>query len=491
MLEVLNTFGERHLYLLHADNPSNPAPRKGYTFAGEMEKTFHISPFNHRSGNYNIQVRDPLDTASPSASGVDMHMVVMARDGTKSMVARAFSVSPSFDMINGGTCRGLFIAATWGYNTFLAVPWTMWEAWKLYRKKAVVYTRPEVLVGSGQREATKSERFVIHRGGGQEQGGGGGPLSMGNKQDDQATNRNLVFNRDMQELWLDYFKHRVSIYNHPISATITLPESNATKVAENVTFYSDQLSRGVSQAEASKLQEQSLPFEGINASSPSNISKSHLTIRVTNPRFFTRFFSHQDPLQTIYLDIISQPDERRLAEVNNLTLFRDLLHPQQPKTTSIPKNKQSTTRSRSLNIVSCLRRLRASLELSSLRTDEVSPPRLYPISHRSTLDKFFQTSVRYRRNCMKAVLVDLIAFGEAESLDLYEKVLEVGIWSVTIGLTVSLAASMRLDIGGLAELGVSMWSSFSPLSWSWSWSVPANLAGVNAPLLWSAVKAVF
>jgi len=89
-------------------------------------------------------------------------MVVIARDGTKSMVARAFSVSPSFDMINGGTCQGLVIAATWGYNTFLAVPWTMWEAWKLYRKKAVVYTRPEVLVGSGQREATKSERFVIH-----------------------------------------------------------------------------------------------------------------------------------------------------------------------------------------------------------------------------------------------------------------------------------------------------------------------------------------
>lgn len=92
---------------------------------------------------------------------------------------------------------------------------------------------------------------------------------------------------------------------------------------------------------------------------------------------------------------------------------------------------------------------------------------------------------------MKAVLVDLIAFGEAESLDLYEKVLEVGIWSVTIGLTVSLAASMQLDIGGLASLGVAMWSSFSPLSWSLSWSVPADFAGVNAPLLWSAVKAVF
>jgi len=351
--------------------------------------------------------------------------------------------------------------------------------------------------GFGRKRAAGSYKIreVCHPpgGGGQEQeSGGGGPLSKSNKQDDQATNKNVVvFNRGMQELWLDYFKHRVSIYNRPISATITLPESNATKVAENVTFYSGQLNRGVSQVEASKSEEQPLPFGGINAPSPSSIARSHLTIRITNPRFFTRFFSHQDPLQTIYLDIISQPDERRLAEVNNLSLFRDLLHPQQPKATSMPKNKQPTSQFHSLNIIPRLRRLKASLELSSFRTDEVSPPQLYPISHRSTLDRFFQTSCRYRRNCMKAILVDLIAFGEAESLDLYERVLEVGIWSVTIGLTVSLAASMQLDIGGLAALGVSMWSSFSPLCWSWSWSVPADLAGVNAPLLWSAVKAVF
>lgn len=160
VLEVLNTFGERHLYLLDADNPANPLPRKGYTFAGEMEKTFHISPFNHRSGNYSIQVRDPL-ASTPAESKVDMHMVTVARDGSKTMVARAFSVSPSFDMVSGGTWQGLVIAATWGYSTFLAVPWTILEAWRLYRKKAVVYTRPEVLAGSGQRKATKSERFVL------------------------------------------------------------------------------------------------------------------------------------------------------------------------------------------------------------------------------------------------------------------------------------------------------------------------------------------
>ncbi|RPA96795.1 DUF1365-domain-containing protein [Choiromyces venosus 120613-1] len=466
VLEVLNTFGERHLYLLHADNPSNPAPRKGYTFAGEMEKTFHISPFNHRSGNYNIQVRDPLDTVSPAASKVDMHMVVIARDGTKSMVARAFSVSPSFDMINGGTCQGLVIAATWGYNTFLAVPWTMWEAWKLYRKKAVVYTRPEVLAGSGQREATKSERFVVH------------PTEEKDRDDEE-------------EEGADYFEHRVSTYSLPISVTITLPESNATKAAENVTFYSEQLIRGISpaQTEASKSRGQSPSPGGADAPSSSCTATSHLTIRVSNPRFFTRFFSHQDPLQTIYLDIISQPDERRLAEVNNLPLFQDLLHPHESKTS--PKKKQPTIRFRLFNINPRLRRLKTSLELSSLRPDEESLPPLHPISYRSTLDEFFRASCRYRRNCMKAVLVDLIAFGEAESLDLYEKVLEVGVWSVTIGLMVSLAASMQLDIGGLAGLGGSMWSSFLLLSWSWSWSLPADLAGANAPLLWSAVKAVF
>jgi len=156
-LEVKNTFGEKHVYLLNRDNPANPSPRMGYDFAGNMEKTFHISPFNHRSGTYSIQVRDPIREKEGMAH-MDVHMLVFDHAGNKTMMARAFATCAGFDMANAGFWISYTAVVKWGYNTFLAIPYTMFEAYKVFKRGTRVHTRPEPKKGTGQRKATEPEQ---------------------------------------------------------------------------------------------------------------------------------------------------------------------------------------------------------------------------------------------------------------------------------------------------------------------------------------------
>lgn len=157
VLEVNNTFGEKHVYLLDAEGSETMSPRSGYDYAGVMRKSFHISPFNHRSGDYLIQCRDPIRPNTDDEPKLDIHVIVRSREGAKIMVARAFSVQKTFDPIKGSVFQILQLVFKWGWAVFMAVPQTMYEAWKIYRKNSKVYNRPEPLPGSGQRNATKTE----------------------------------------------------------------------------------------------------------------------------------------------------------------------------------------------------------------------------------------------------------------------------------------------------------------------------------------------
>lgn len=160
VVEANNTFGESQCYILNADDPTNPPARAGYTFRADIEKRFHISSFNHRSGKYEFHVRDPVVRPHAPAATVDMHMSVITTDNVKTMTARAYSIAPSFDMLSGSRLRGLAIALSWGYNNFLALPFTFFEAYRLYRKGTRVYIRPEPLAGTRRRVATKHEQYV-------------------------------------------------------------------------------------------------------------------------------------------------------------------------------------------------------------------------------------------------------------------------------------------------------------------------------------------
>jgi len=373
VLEVNNTFGEKHVYVLNADSPTNPLPRKGYAFAGTMEKVFHISSFNHRSGSYVIQVRDPLQNTNDMR--VDVHMTVFTKEGTKSMVARAFSNSKSFDMLSGSSWQGWWIALTWGWNNFLALPETFFEAWKLYRKKTVVHTRPEPLEGSRRRAATRAER-------------------------------------EMQTLFLAYLKARVLTYGSGLEVKVTLPESDPQKTPPQVVF-----SNGGSSEEE-------------------DMQKVHL--RVLNPRFFLRFFANQDPVQTLWLDYTTSKPELRpvVIEGGSIKLLRRILSPNSKKCT---RTRSWTWRIiTTLRAWKTEREIAAAASRTTTSTPRVHPSEYLNNLDEFYLNGNLacpKAHSMYKWKVLHAVLTDVIGFGDAGNLELYTGILKVG---GTIGTVVSM-----------------------------------------------------
>jgi DUF1365 family protein len=56
VVEVHNTYGERHLYTLRARDRAEASP-----FAAAMDKAFFVSPFIEEAGHYAVHVRDEPD----------------------------------------------------------------------------------------------------------------------------------------------------------------------------------------------------------------------------------------------------------------------------------------------------------------------------------------------------------------------------------------------------------------------------------------------
>ena len=64
IVEVHNTFGERHLYTLRRRR----ADAAGAPFTAAMDKAFFVSPFIDVDGRYSVFVRDEPERAGPRRS---------------------------------------------------------------------------------------------------------------------------------------------------------------------------------------------------------------------------------------------------------------------------------------------------------------------------------------------------------------------------------------------------------------------------------------
>jgi len=360
VLEVLNTFGEKHVYILRADSPTNPPARKGYLFAGTMEKIFHISSFNHRSGSYVIQVNDPI--ANPDDPSLDVHMAVYDKEGRKSMVARAFSLSNSFDLLTGSQIRGWQIGLLWGYNTFLSLPEAFYEAWKLYRKKATFYIKPEPLAGSIKREATRSER-------------------------------------EMQTLFMCYLRARVNAFRGGLVVKVSLPESTPLKMktVPEITFSNGKSSKG-------------------------GVKQLHL--RVLNPRFFVRVFATQDPSQALWMDhTASEPDFRLVAIEggDGLKLFKNILKKGPRKRARVVPG--WTWR---LISVFRTWKTRKELRAGAASGASLPQPRTYSSAYLNTMDEFYllqrsacpRAHAMYKWKVLHAVVADVFGFGDSGNAEM-------------------------------------------------------------------------
>jgi DUF1365 family protein len=120
ILEVNNTFDERHMYFLmpSEDSPeeishsneesatlealptlingttvpvSTGLPRKPTRFTNSWAKEFHVSPFNSRKGTYFLVAYDPLCTSMNGRGFVDNTVTLKSSKSHSKLVARIFS----------------------------------------------------------------------------------------------------------------------------------------------------------------------------------------------------------------------------------------------------------------------------------------------------------------------------------------------------------------------------------------------------------------
>ena len=125
VVEVNNTFGERHCYLL--DQP---------TYGHELtaDKVFHVSPFCTLEGGYRFRfMRSQRDGKAQTVARIDY-------DDSEGPLLET-SVSGTLEPVSPASLR----KALWRYPamTFGVVARIHWQAFKLWRKRVPFITKPK------------------------------------------------------------------------------------------------------------------------------------------------------------------------------------------------------------------------------------------------------------------------------------------------------------------------------------------------------------
>ncbi|KAJ1341142.1 hypothetical protein BSLG_004265 [Batrachochytrium salamandrivorans] len=174
VLEVNNTFKERHIYLCN-EHTRMEKTLPGYTASYSVSRSFHVSPFNNRTGVYEAHV---LDIASGK-----LDVLLNIKDYIDTSVhQRPTNTSELMGSNDDKTCisdsaiipsRGIHLMAhLYGHahpmttftliyvifalplSTFLTIPRIMYEALKLaLRHGLCVYQRPTPVVGQLEKAA--------------------------------------------------------------------------------------------------------------------------------------------------------------------------------------------------------------------------------------------------------------------------------------------------------------------------------------------------
>lgn len=151
--KVHNTFGESHLYILRIgiNEDSVASMMIGHNHQWTIPRSFHVSPFNDRSGTYTIAIKSPShapqaplasrpgDTPKPMVS-IRLHTT----DGQLKLVAiiRPIKATPltALSVISHLTQYPIAL--------FMSMPRILYQAFILhYHKRLDVYMRPQPIAG--------------------------------------------------------------------------------------------------------------------------------------------------------------------------------------------------------------------------------------------------------------------------------------------------------------------------------------------------------
>ncbi|THU76154.1 hypothetical protein K435DRAFT_186558 [Dendrothele bispora CBS 962.96] len=175
VLEVHNTFGESHVYLLEigkGEDPIDPSSSKRYDHRWTFPRAFHVSPFNDRQGFYTVSIKRPSHppslsipaSSSPPLPTISIHLHVPSSSPTSTQIqTQTSSLSPTtstpgplkltallrpVSSVPLTAPNLLWTLSRYPVGLLLSLPRILYQAWVLhYRKKLDVYIRPEPFCG--------------------------------------------------------------------------------------------------------------------------------------------------------------------------------------------------------------------------------------------------------------------------------------------------------------------------------------------------------
>ncbi|KAK4705635.1 uncharacterized protein P7C70_g572, partial [Phenoliferia sp. Uapishka_3] len=166
VLEVHNTFGERHVYVLQAGVNEDPAVHLGYEHQWTFPRAFHVSPFNSRVGFYRVSLSSPFATSSTHPTLATKIVFLTPTHEKKLYASLAGSGEP---LSHSSLLKALF---TWPLGLLLTTPRILWHAGILsYGKGLPVWIRPEPFVGEDDGMNPVEDGAVKGSVGWQEEGG--------------------------------------------------------------------------------------------------------------------------------------------------------------------------------------------------------------------------------------------------------------------------------------------------------------------------------
>lgn len=170
IVEVNNTFGERRVYFVKADDSAQKSDklesktrpkeaRNTQMFTNTWQKDFHVSPFNSTKGSYSLKAVDPLAAYQHTGEvAIDNTIVLRSSKDSAKIVARVWSDGAPRDATTITLLQRARFIAAWWWVGFVTFPRILVEASKLFfRKRLNVWYRPEVVETSLGRSSTEDE----------------------------------------------------------------------------------------------------------------------------------------------------------------------------------------------------------------------------------------------------------------------------------------------------------------------------------------------
>lgn len=169
ILEVNNTFGERHMYFLTREMSADDKVRDGTAklFKQKWPKDFHVSPFNSRQGSYELLANDPLAPSMEGTGPLSATLVLRSSQDHSKIVASLTSerrgagdARPyAFDPAAMSVWQRTVFIASWFWVGFVTFPRIVRQAGTLFfSKRLQVWFRPEPLARSMSRVADDTEQ---------------------------------------------------------------------------------------------------------------------------------------------------------------------------------------------------------------------------------------------------------------------------------------------------------------------------------------------